>query len=92
MKKLIEWAEKEVSRARKLMLFSTIMVYLFVTLALLVLIAFKINIEGFVTIYYSFSTVAAIAIGFYTGTTSKSISIKDAKIENKQDATSTTGT
>ncbi len=84
MKKLIEWAEKEVTRARKLMLFSTIFVYLFVTLTLLVLIAFKVKIEGFVTIYYSFSTVAAIAIGFYTGTTAKSISIKETKIENQQ--------
>ncbi len=77
MKKLIEWAEKEVLRARKLMLFSTIFVYLLITLAAMVLIAFGIDLKGFETIYYSFSTVAAVAIGFYTGTSAKTVDIKN---------------
>ncbi len=82
MKKLIEWAEKDVLRARKLMLFSTIFVYLLITLTALVLIAFGIELKGFEAIYYSFSTVAAVAIGFYTGTSAKSVNIKDGKLEN----------
>ncbi len=82
MKKLIEWAEKDVLRARKLMLFSTIFVYLLITMSAMVLIACGINLEGFETIYYSFSTVAAVAIGFYTGTSAKSVNVKDGTLEN----------
>ena len=83
MKKLIEWAEKEVTRARKLMLFSTIFTYLLITFAAMILIACGIDMTNFETIYYSFSTVAAVAIGFYTGTTAKSINLKDGKLETK---------
>ncbi len=70
MRKLIEWAEGDVARARKLMLFSTIFTYLIVTISVLILSAVGKPLEGFQAYYYSFSTVAAVAIGFYTGTTS----------------------
>lgn len=71
MKKLIEWAEGDVARARKLMLFSTIFTYLLITIAVLVMIVLGHSIEGFQAYYFSFSSVAAVAIGFYTGTTAK---------------------
>jgi len=71
MKKLIEWAEVEVTRARKVMLFSTVFTYLVLTVASLVLVVLGKDIEPFLGIYYSFTAVAATAIGFYTGTTPK---------------------
>ncbi|MDQ7016139.1 MAG: hypothetical protein Q9O24_01565 [Gammaproteobacteria bacterium] len=71
MKKLIEWAEGEVTRARKLMLFTTVFTYLLVTVAALVLVVMGKDIEPFLGIYYSFTAVAATAIGFYTGTSAK---------------------
>ncbi len=52
------------------LLFSTIFTYLIVTIAVLILSAVGKPLEGFQAYYYSFSTVAAVAIGFYTGTTS----------------------
>lgn len=80
MKKLIEWAEGDVTRARKLMLFSTIFVYLFVTVAVLILCAMGKSLGGFEAYYFSFSSVAAVAIAFYTGTSAKNLSIKSEKI------------
>jgi hypothetical protein len=77
MKKLIEWAEAEVTRARKLMLFSTIFVYLIITFAVLILYAIGKPLTGFEAYYFSFSSVAAVAIAFYTGTTAKNPSIKN---------------
>ncbi len=64
------------------MLFSTIFTYLLVTVIALILIALEIPIEDFETFYYSFSTVAAVAIGFYTGTTAKRVDVKDGKVES----------
>jgi len=84
MKKLIEWAEKDILRARKLMLFSTIFVYLFITVTVMFLVALGFDMKGFETIYYSLSTVAAVAIGFYTGTTAKGVNIKDGTLENEK--------
>ena len=71
MRRLIEWAEKDIARGRKLMLFSTIFCFLIVTLTVLVLIAVGRDMSGFTTFYYSFATIAGVAIGFYTGTTPK---------------------
>jgi len=53
------------------MLFCTIFTYLIVTIAVLTLSAIGKPPEGFQAYYYSFSSVAAVAIGFYTGTSSK---------------------
>jgi len=80
VKKLIEWAEGNTTRARKLMLFSTIFVYLFVTVVVLILSAIGTPIKGFEAYYFSFSSVAAVAIGFYTGASAKSVDSKNAKI------------
>ncbi len=71
MKKLIGWVEQEPSRARRIMLFSTIFTYLVVTISTMLLIAFGKPMTGWAHYYYSFSTVAAVCIGFYTGTKPK---------------------
>lgn len=71
MKKLIGWVEQEPSRARRIMLFSTIFTYLIVTMSTMLLIAFGKPMAGWSHYYYSFSTVAAVCIGFYTGTKPK---------------------
>lgn len=68
MKKLIEWAEQEASRGRKLILFTTVFVYLLITITLLVLSTLGKDLTSFEPIYYSLSGVATIAIGFYTAT------------------------
>jgi len=39
-------------------------------------------LEGFQAYYYSFSSVAAVAIGFYTGTSIKRINVKDGNVES----------
>ena len=83
MKKLIEWTEAEVSRGRKLMLFSTIIIFLLVTIADMVLVAIGKEMGGFLGYYYSFATVAAVAIGFYTGTTAKKANLKEGTLENQ---------
>ena len=82
MKRLIEWSEGDVARARKLMLFCTIFTYLIVTIAVLTLSAIGKPLEGFQAYYYSFSSVAAVAIGFYTGTSIKRINVKDGNVES----------
>ncbi len=82
MRKLIEWAEGDVARARKLMLFSTIFTYLIVTISVLILSAVGKPLEGFQTYYYSFSSVAAVAIGFYTGTSIKRNNVKEGEAES----------
>ncbi len=84
MKKLIEWVEKEPSRARRVMLFSTMFTYLFVTIACMTLVATGRSMSNFSPYYYSFSTVAAICIGFYTGTKPK-IPLMPKEIKNKKD-------
>jgi len=48
------------------------------------LVALGFDMKGFETIYYSLSTVAAVAIGFYTGTTAKGVNIKDGTLENEK--------
>jgi len=64
---LIEWVEQEPNRARRLILFSVIFTYIFITLSILVGTFFNINLEKYSSFYYSFSTVAAGVIAFYTG-------------------------
>ena len=67
MKKLIEWVEQEPTRARRVVLFSTIFAYLLVTGLVLLVVALGKDMTNFSNYYFSFSTVAAICIGFYTG-------------------------
>ena len=83
MKKLIEWAEGEVSRGRKLILFSTVFAYIFISIGALFLHGVGVDLSGFGTIYMSFSTVAAAAIGFYTGTTPKKVDLKNNVVEGQ---------
>lgn len=75
MKKLIEWVEKEPSRARRVMLFSIIFTYLILTIMIAVAIYFGADMDKFTSYYYSFSSVAAIAIGFYAGTKPKMLEV-----------------
>ncbi len=84
MKKLIEWAEGDVAMARKLMLFSTVFTYLIITIAVLVLKAIGKPLVEFEAYYYSFSSVAAIAIGFYTGTSIKRINVKEGEVVSQK--------
>lgn len=72
MKKLIEWAELEISRGRKLMLFSIIFVFMLLTIGifLVFVLGFGAYLTGFYTYYTTYSVVAGTAIGFYTSTKS----------------------
>jgi len=83
MKKMIEWAEVEVSRGRKLMLFSTIFAFILVTVAVLTLEAIGRDMTGFAPYYFSFSSVVAVAIGFYTGTKPKTVIKESEKLDVK---------
>ncbi len=65
--KIIEWTEGGAYRARRLVMFNVVLVYLVITLSVLVCYSFGIKLDGFSSFYFSFSTVAGAAIGFYTG-------------------------
>lgn len=75
MKKLIEWAEGEVSRGRKIALFSVI--FSFIGLVILVFIAclgFTCDrLDGFYPYFGSLGGLAITAVGFYTMTSPKKI-------------------
>jgi len=78
--KLIEWVEGAPNRARRLVLISTVIVYLMVTVGCLLFVGFGISMEQFINFYYALSTVASSAIGFYAGE-KISINRKEAKQE-----------
>jgi len=79
-KRLIEWTEGEVSRGRKLVLFSTVFVFLFITVCL-----FTFAMLGFVmaditkSLYFSFLGLIGTVYAFYTGTSSKKFTPKENK-------------
>ena len=74
MKRLFAWLEGEVSRGRKLMLLSV--VFSFVFLDILILLAFVFGfggrLEGYFPYFSSLGALAATAVGFYTATSPKS--------------------
>ena len=68
LKKLIEWTEQEITRARKIILFSVVFTFLLVSVAVLLMIIYKIPVDGYLGYYGIFAGLAGTAIGFYTGT------------------------
>lgn len=68
METLIEWTEKDVTRARKLILFSVVFTFLLVSVVVLLMIIYKIPVDGYLGYYGIFAGLAGTAIGFYTGT------------------------
>lgn len=80
--KIIEWTEGGEFRARRLVMFNVVLVYVILTLSVLVCYSFNIALEGFAPFYYSFSTVAGAVIGFYAGFKPKDI--RELKKETKE--------
>lgn len=80
--KLIEWVEGAPSRARRLVLISTVIIYLIVTIGCLLFVGFGTDMEPFVNYYYALSTVSGSAIGFYTG---EKISINRKEVNKEKD-------
>ena len=71
LKNFIEWAEKDISRGRKVVLLSTIFVFLLITLVLFTVAAFGIEMSTItVTLYVTFVGLVSVVYGFYTGTSS----------------------
>jgi polyferredoxin len=70
--KFIEWTEKEHTRARKIMLFSVVFVFLIISLVVLILVVYKIPIDTYLGYYGVLAGLAGTAIGFYTGTNADS--------------------
>lgn len=79
MKKLIEWTEANPSRGRKVVLFSTVFVFLFVTVGIFGVAAFGIAMSAVIeTFYITFVGLMVAIYGFYTGTSSdKSTALAD---------------
>ena len=80
MKNFIEWLEKEASRTRKVVLLSTVFVFLLVTVSLFGTIFFGIVLQE--SIVALFGTLAAFMVGiygFFTGTSSN----KTAELADK---------
>ena len=80
MKKIIEWAELNPTRGRKIVLFSTVSVFLITTIIL-----FGVAIYGhtmsptITTLYVTFVGLMSAIYGFYTGTSSD----KSGKLADK---------
>ena len=70
--KFIVWTEQEHTRARKIMLFSVVFVFLFISLSILAMIAFRMDVTSYVSFYGILAGLAGTAIGFYTGTNASS--------------------
>jgi len=82
--KLIEWAEGEVSRGRKIALFSVIFSSIFLTFAVLVASWVPTTntwMDGFFPYFASFMVLAGTAVGFYCGTKPKVIDTKSGKVQ-----------
>lgn len=71
--KLVEWAEGEISRGRKIVLFSVIFSFIIMTFIMMVASFFGLPLNEFKWYYGTFAVVAGSAIGFYTGTTPKKL-------------------
>jgi len=80
MEKFIEWLEKDPARTRKVVLLSTVFVFLIITVLLFGVSFFGIAIQN--NIVTIFGTLAAFMVGiygFFTGTSSD----KTAKLADK---------
>jgi len=79
--KFIEWSEGDVSRGRKVVLFSTVCVYLFIVLMLFIsgLIWPTIITASITNIFMIVTGLMASIYGFYTGTSSD----KSSKLADK---------
>lgn len=83
IKNLIEWAEGEVSRGRKIALFSVIFASIFLTFAILAASWVKTTnpwMDAFFPYFASFMVLAGTAVGFYCGTKPKVIDTKSGKV------------
>lgn len=81
--KLIEWIELAPNRARRFVLISTIIMYLLVTVACMILVGFGKDMSSFSAFYYAVSAVAGSAIGFYTGEKITAIKNGNQAVESK---------
>jgi hypothetical protein len=70
--KFIVWTEQEHTRARKIMLFSVVFVFLLISISILAMIAFRMDVASYVSFYGILAGLAGTAIGFYTGTNASS--------------------
>ena len=78
--RFIEWSEADPARGRKVVLFSTVFVFLLVTIALFAAAMWGLKMSAVVTsLYMTFVGLMAAIYGFYTGTSSD----KAAKLADK---------
>jgi hypothetical protein len=79
LKEFIEWTEKEKSRARKVVLFASIGVFLAVTIAIFGAAVYGVVMSDIITtLYITFVGLMSAIYGFFTGTSSdKSIDLAD---------------
>jgi len=82
MKKLVEWAEGEVSRGRKIVLFSVIFFFILITLLAFIIftLGYGDRIKDFFPYYTTFGVLAGTAVGFYTGTSPKSTNLNKGEL------------
>jgi len=80
MKKLIEWTESDPSRGRKIVLFSSVYVFLFITVAIFTGAMWGLQFSPDTTTFYiTLVGLMASIYGFYTGTSSD----KSSKLADK---------
>jgi hypothetical protein len=72
LEKFIVWTEQEHTRARKIMLFSVVFTFLLISVVVLTMVVFHMDITEYVSFYGILAGLAGSAIGFYTGTNASS--------------------
>lgn len=89
----VEWAEGDLSRGRKVALFSVIFMSLFLTFFVFmacILIGPKDWCDAFFPYYVTFISLAGVAVGFYTGTQPKGVKLTP-KVTDEVDTETKTG-
>jgi hypothetical protein len=80
MKKFMEWLEGDISRGRRVVLMSTILVFLLITIGIFGAAAWGVKMSTMIpSLYVTLVGLIAAIYGFYTGTSSD----KSAKLADK---------
>ncbi len=84
MQRLVEWAEVEISRGRKIVLFSIIFSFVILTFLIFIASLAGLPMEEFKWYYGTFALIVGSAIGFYTGTSPKNLDKVIDKIDKSE--------
>ena len=87
LKNMIEWSEKHIGRPRNLVLYSVVILYLFITIVLFFLSIWVTIPSTTFNLYYTVNGIFVSVIAFYTTTAPKSnnVSIQENQLKYFKD-------